>query len=262
MTWSDSGMTWSDSGMNMGGGDSGMNMGGGDSGMSMGGGDSGTSMGGRDSGFTMSDSGDSAAPAAPNWLTNAGVEAYTMGSDNENRPNDWIVYPSGSLNYVSMLTGEALYDASTQAESTTEFFTANEGSASVKMWGNWSGWPNETSVYQELSGAFDNKSYELSAKAMQSSIDPILQAHTYGALTIKFFNDSYALLGIVESAQVTAGGTADSWIHLSVQGTAPAGTTKVQGVLTYWQCKDDASGGNCWDGNGAVYFDDIQLTEQ
>ena len=69
------------------------------------------------------------------------------------------------------------------------------------------------------------------------------------------------MLGLHESDQIGATTEGDVWQELSVSAVAPAGTVNIQAVATFWQCKDDTTGGNCWDGNGGVYFDDLSFTE-
>ena len=63
-----------------------------------------------------------------------------------------------------------------------------------------------------------------------------------------------------ESAHVTNADAVDTWTQLTASGTAPTGAVVVQGAISYWQCKGTTDG-QCWDGNGSVYFDDMVLTE-
>ena len=53
--------------------------------------------------------------------------------------------------------------------------------------------------------------------------------------------------------------TANTWMEMSVTGKIPAGATKAQAAIEFWQCAGDKSSGQCWDGNGAVYIDDMMF---
>jgi hypothetical protein len=109
--------------------------------------------------------------------------------------------------------------------------------------------------------AAEGEVYTLTGYAWTHHDDPLVATHTYGVLTIKFFDDSYNFLGGFDSNPITSETPTDTWTELTVSATTPAGATKVQACVEFWQCKADASGGNCWDGNGGVYFDAMSFTK-
>ena len=194
------------------------------------------------------DTGDTTDTGTPpvNLLANPGFETGVTGS------GGWLVFPGDRTNYYAMPTGETLYNSS-------ETFTAYAGSTSLKLYGVWNGAANETPIYQEFP-AVEGEVYTLSAQAWMHRDDPVLAAHTYGTLTIKFFDDSYTYYGGFDSAHFGAGSATDTWTPLTVTATVPAGATKVQACVELWQCAGDTTGA-CWDGNGAVYFDDVSFTK-
>jgi len=179
-----------------------------------------------------------------NILTNEGFEDGTT---------DWNIYPGENTNWYAMPTGETLYESK-------DTFTAYEGSQSLKVWGTWSGWPNETSYYQELAAA-EGQSFTFNGFAWMHDGDPILASHTSTVLSIKFFDAHWGLLDWPQSAPMDMNSATSAWTELSVTGTAPAGTVLAQAVISMFQCTGDTSEGNCWDGNGAVYYDDLMFYE-
>ena len=88
--------------------------------------------------------------------------------------------------------------------------------------------------------------------------DPLTAAHTYAYLSLKYFDNNYTFYGSSDSALFDVNQPVDTWTLLTVYGTVPAGATKVQAAIEFWQCAGQ-SGGACFDGNGAVYFDDLVL---
>ena len=191
------------------------------------------------------DTGDTGTPPV-NLLANPGFESGVTGS------GGWLVFPGDRTNFYAMPTGEVLYNS-------TESFTALEGTTSLKLYGVWNGSANETPIYQEFV-ATEGETYTLSAQAWMHRDDPVLAAHTYGTLTLKFFDDSYTYFGGFDSTHFGASDAVDTWTPLSVTATVPAGATKVQACVQLWQCAGDTTGA-CWDGNGAVYFDSVSLTK-
>jgi len=207
-------------------------------------GDTGDTSDTGDTGDT-SDTGDTGTTPA-NLLANPGFESGVTGA------GGWMVFPGDRTNYYAMPTGEVLY-------ASTDTFTAYAGTTSLKLYGVWNGTSNETPIYQEFA-ATAGEVYTLSAQAWMHSDDPVLASHTYGTLTIKFFDDSYNFYGGFDSAHFGAGDAVDTWTPLTVTATVPDGATKVQACVELWQCAGDTSGA-CWDGNGAVYFDDVSFTK-
>ena len=60
------------------------------------------------------------------------------------------------------------------------------------------------------------------------------------------------------------------WTEVSVTAVVPKGTAVMQAVITNWQCSpyvdtdmdgvpDADTSGECWDGNGGVYWDNMSM---
>ena len=79
---------------------------------------------------------------------------------------------------------------------------------------------------------------------------------------VKTLNKTF-LLDHATSSRMSAETPTNTWTELSATGTVPENTAVMQAVITQWQCNPDEgadTSGNCWDGNGGVYFDDLSFT--
>jgi hypothetical protein len=106
------------------------------------------------------------------------------------------------------------------------------------------------------------ESYTLSGWGYHHADDPLTAAHTYGELAVKYFDDSWSLLGHDKSDRITSATPTNTWTELTVNTTVPEGATLMQAVITQWQCDPDEgadTSGACWDGNGAVYWDELSF---
>ena len=177
-----------------------------------------------------------------NMLANGDFESGWDGKS-------WLIYPAELTNYDIVSTGDTLYNSK-------ETFTAYEGDNSLKLYGQWSGYENETPAYQEFTTK-EGMEYAMSAMVWMHSDDPLTAEHTYGNISIKFFDSSWNMIDSASASGLTSSDSTNTWTELSVSGTAPAGAVVVQAALEFWQCEDTTDPGNCWDGNGAVYFDDV-----
>ena len=136
--------------------------------------------------------------------------------------------------------------------------------AGLKTWGNWSGWQFEQSVYQEWTKVTPGDSYTITGWGYHHSDDPLTATHTYGELAIKFFDSSWALLGHEKSDRISASTPTNTWTEVTATGTVPENTAVMQAVITQWQCNPDEGAdatGNCWDGNGGVYWDNLSFVQ-
>ena len=189
------------------------------------------------------------------WITLPyGSGGSTIGLANGDFENgadgSWLIYPSNLTNYSYESTGSLLYNS-------TDTFTAYDGITSLKVYGQWSGYANETPIYQEFAASAGD-SFTFSGYAWMHHDDPLTAAHTYAYLSLKYFDNNYTFYGSSDSALFDVNQPVDTWTLLTVYGTVPAGATKVQAAIEFWQCAGQ-SGGGCQDGNGAVYFDDLVL---
>jgi hypothetical protein len=162
----------------------------------------------------------------------------------------WLIYPSYLGNYAVALTGDGIYNSQTGAT-----FTAYDGTQALKVYGQFTGYENETPIYQEFV-ATEGTNYTFSGMAWMAGEDPIAGSTTYACLSIKYFDDFYNFYGSSDSGHIDINSTTNTWTALSVTSTAPVGATKVQAAVEYWHCV--GSTGNCYDG-GSVYFDSLVL---
>lgn len=201
--------------------------------------------GGGDTGAPPTDTGtpptDTGAVDA-SLLANDGFEGGWNG--------DWLIYPASLANYAIVHTGDPLYNS-------PDLFTALAGTQSLKVYGQWTGTQNETPIYQEFA-ATAGDTLTFNGYAWMHHDDPLVATHTYAYLSLKYFDNSYNYYGSDDSVHFDANSPVDTWTWLEVVGTVPAGATKVQPAIEYWQCFGDTSGA-CWDGVGAVYFDELTL---
>lgn len=168
-----------------------------------------------------------------NLLTNPGFESGLAG---------WVAF------------GNAFGEAANPPQ-----FEPNSGNGLVSMFGNFSGGFNVTGVFQEFP-ANPNEVFEMNAVSRHWSGDPILgigaanpTADNWVVMKIAFFDVTNTEIAGFETT-ILDGTFATDVQHTfaPVQGTAPAGTVKVQALLLYLQ---PAFAG------GAGHVDDCEFTK-
>ena len=105
----------------------------------------------------------------------------------------------------------------------------------------------------QITAANPGETWKASAFGQSWSNDAI-GTNNFAVVKVEFLNatDDVNVLGFAESAtQINNASTPDTWIELSTQATAPAGTTRVRFVIVHVQL-DPVTG-------GAVFFDDASL---
>ncbi|NOY25737.1 MAG: hypothetical protein GXP62_07670, partial [Oligoflexia bacterium] len=155
-------------------------------------------------------------------------------------------------NYLIINTGDTIYGS-------TDTFTAPEGSKSLKVWGQFTGWANETPIYQSFA-ATTGQTYTLTGRIYQHPDDPIIGDQTYAALAVKFYTADYGDSDIHESDHFVSSSPTDAWVELTATGTVPDGFTIAQAAVEFMHCYGEAEG-DCSDG-GAVYFDELSFSTE
>jgi hypothetical protein len=118
------------------------------------------------------------------------------------------------------------------------------------------------SIYQEWEAPTAGDIFTFSGSSYHHAEDPFTAIHTYGQLAIKFFDESWNLIQHETSDRIDLNTATNTWVNLSVTATVPTGVAIMQASITQWQCDpvegaDDS--GNCWDGNGAAYWDQLSF---
>lgn len=180
----------------------------------------------------------------PLTLANAGFESRAPGATT---PDQWLIYPIALTNFAAEQTGAPIFNSPAT-------FTAYQGDASLKVWGQFSGDENRTPIYQEFPVSAGD-GFTLSGVAMTHPDDAI-GGSNQAELRLLFFDDAYNLLASTSSAPLDASSPRGTWIPLDVTATAPAGATKVQASVEFLQCVGASA--NCYDA-GSVYVDGLQL---
>ena len=207
------------------------------------GGDGADGADGADGTDGTADGTDGTEPEPVNMLLNPGFEqAQDL--------TDWLIYPSDLGNWAVLANGDLMYPDDLP-------FTAHEGANSLKLYGQYSGWENETPVYQEFT-ATPGEVYTFDGWGLMHGPDAIVGPQTYAALWIKFYDDSYTYYGAEESAVTfTEGSAVGTWTEMTVTATVPEGATKVQAAIEFWHCTGEAEG-DCYE-PGGVYFDQMRM---
>lgn len=116
--------------------------------------------------------------------------------------------------------------------------------------GNW----DASGAYEKIA-ASPNETITLSGFCMNPSGDKLqVGGASFGAIQIIWLDASSATINTLQSTTVTATSPLDTWIPLSVSGTAPAGTAFVE--LEALHVNSPANEG------GSVYFDDLSAVPE
>ena len=123
------------------------------------------------------------------------------------------------------------------------------GTHVLQAYGPFSGSWNASGAYEKIA-ALPNETITLSGFCMNPSGDKLtVGGASFGAIQIIWLDASSATINTLQSTTVTATSPLDTWIPLSVSGTAPAGTAFVE--LEALHVNSPANEG------GSVYFDDL-----
>lgn len=171
------------------------------------------------------------AASAQNVLTNPGFESGLAG---------WI--PFGNA-YPEAVNPPAIVPLS--------------GNGVAKMFGNFSGGFDVTGIFQEFP-TVPGEAWEMSSNARHFSGDPMVGAgapnDNWVVQKMAFFDAGNNEIGSAESTILDGTYATDVWFPSGlVQGTAPAGTVKVQLLILYLQPVNDG---------GAALIDDCYFAKQ
>ena len=186
--------------------------------------------------------------AQANLLTNSTFQFAVPGDPSSSHLNGWSTF------------GNAF-----DGINNSGFVEDNTGimdSGSVKMFGNFSGGFDVTGTFQEFSAA-PGSVWTMNADSRHNSDDAIPGDGPNGmgsiddnwaVMKIAFFDAANAEIGASEAIILDGTFATDVWhTHAPIMGVAPAGTTKVQGLLLYLQPGFDG---------GAGFFDNVSLVPE
>ena len=172
-----------------------------------------------------------------NVLVNAGFED-TSATGKAN----WEVYPSTYASFAYEEEGVTMYGSSRQ-------YPSYWGSWGFKLWGQYNGSENESSVYQTFTDVPAGKKIVVHGLSMTYNEDRI-RGENRAFLFIKTFDENWGSYAGSYSEDMNVDSPADKWTLLEADHVVPTGTKYVQIGIGYYQKSNDDHGG--------LYFDDLQ----
>jgi len=200
-----------------------------------------------------------------NQVTNGGLEDSTTG---------WDFFPSPMTNMELMSTGDTLLPpvvtstvftdtTSTGADTTwtvydtsaAVLFTAHAGTGALKVSGlSTAGGTNIENnaffTFADTDPIAPGTQFVISAEFLHSSLDSFSTLGAHGILFAKYFAPGWAWLGM-NSTNFQGSTSEDTWHHLDVLCTVPAGATVVQVGVMHVQPTDTSL--------GSFYVDDLEV---
>lgn len=178
------------------------------------------------------------------WPTNSFPTASPLANRGfENGLTSWAVYGPGWNIIAATASGGAPVVA------------PHSGNRELKMFGQFTGNPNESGVYQQLA-AQPGQVWQITAWARFNSDDSIGGTSNYVAQKLEFVDINGGVLGTTQAVILNGSSTPDTWLlSTPSQGTAPAGTAGVRGVIAFNQ-----PGVGTYE-TGAAHVDDISLKQ-
>ena len=154
----------------------------------------------------------------------------------------WQVYPDGYSSFDYEADQAQMYGSSRK-------YPSYWGSHGFKLWGQYNGQANESSVFQTFTDVPEGKLIVVSGLSMTYNEDRIRGANR-AFLFIKTFDENWGSYAGAYSEDMDVDSPADKWIALNAEHRVPAGTKYVQIGIGYYQKSNDDHGG--------LYFDDLQ----
>jgi len=174
---------------------------------------------------------DETAPFTPNnILSNPGFEDSLTA---------WNVYPAGKAQYSSVTAGNS-----------TD--TTRSGSLMLKMSGIQDTVASENPRYYEDQNATPGHYYIFEGYGYTPASDSLVGT-SQAFLWLKYFDAGWSMIGSDSSSMIDNNSATGTWTHLTVEGTAPAGTKTVQAVVNY----SNSGAAGAW--GGVAHFDDMAL---
>ncbi len=172
-----------------------------------------------------------------NVLENSGFDCVT-----DDCKAKWQVYPDGYSSFDYEEEGATMYGSSRK-------YPSYWGSHGFKLWGQYNGQENESSVFQTFEDVPEGKLIVINGMSMTYNEDRIRGANR-AFLFIKTFDANWGSYAGSFSEDMDVDRPADKWIALNAEHRVPAGTKYVQIGIGYYQKSNDDHGG--------LYFDDLQ----
>ena len=172
----------------------------------------------------------------------------------------WSKYPEEGVAKEVVSSGEIVFNST--GSDVIVAFSAFAGSKAMKVYGQnykigdvWQG-PSQTgTVYQEFPvnttpSLTVGATIHASGMAKVFSIDPLTSGSTFN-YGFKYVDQGNIEIGRSVATLTSANFSANNWVPLTVNGTVPEGTAKVQLISEFVQTSSS--------GNGAVYLDDLSI---
>ena len=179
--------------------------------------------------------------------------------------SDWWVYPTTLTNFAHVADGDLIYVDTSAALGTNEL-SVHEGDHALKMWGQFSGVANYTSIYKQIGAVEAGQEMYLGAWVMSHSDGP-LTGGTGFFLAINWLDANFGFIRQDQGTRLDSNYIVhaddldwNEWHYMDVHGVAPdsydngtpATVAYVQLQLTFYQPAGYAT--------GSVYVDEARAT--
>jgi len=183
-------------------------------------------------------------------LLDSGFEDSSFVGSYLTTTSGWWVYPPELTNFYHTMEGDFIYNDTLGADGVNTV-SVLEGDRALKMWGQFTGAENYTSIYQETGAVEEGTEIYIGAWAMTAMDNKITDGNAF-FVAINYFDSGFGWLGQDQSEQMDTSYAVDTWHYVDVHGTAPANVAHVQLQLTFYQPAGYAS--------GSVYVDKTRAT--
>ncbi|MCC5822502.1 MAG: carbohydrate binding domain-containing protein [Phycisphaerales bacterium] len=124
---------------------------------------------------------------------------------------------------------------------------AQDGTTSVKMFGEFTGVQNDQVLIQTVPGISAGETYTLSAYAWHNDFDAV-QPGNLVLLQMVFQNDSGGAIEAIEQVAIAPNSTpTNQWNLVELSGIAPPNTSQILVALLHLQLDGEATGATFWD---------------
>ena len=198
----------------------------------------------------------------PFSLANGSFESDSTDVGTAAAPTSWIQYPTEGVSKNTLANGAKIYNQTTKDDDASTVSSAFAGTKVMKVYGQnyypggvWEG-PSQTgTVYQEFPvnttpSLTVGATIHARGMAKVFSIDPLTSGSTFN-YGFKYMDQGNIEIGRSVTTLTSANFSANNWVPLTVNGTVPVGTAKVQLISEFVQTSSS--------GNGAVYLDDLSI---
>jgi beta-glucanase (GH16 family) len=199
---------------------------------------------------------------SPFTLTNGSFESDSTDVGTGAAPTSWTQYPVEGVSKNTLANGAKIYNQTTKDDDASTVSSAFAGTKVMKVYGQnyypggvWEG-PSQTgTVYQEFPvnttpSLTVGATIHARGMAKVFSIDPLTSTSTFN-YGFKYMDQGNIEISRSVTTLTSANFSANNWVPLTVNGTVPVGTAKVQLISEFVQTSSS--------GNGAVYLDDLSI---